>query len=103
MLSLVAGCLALRTRSGRLKNSFNSVGTLPVHLVGPKKWTCIGVDIRGLLKRPDTYFSYMYLLCITFWFTLHLGDTRQESPYTWRTENIIQLHVLAQKAWRHYL
>ena len=78
-----AGCLALRTRSGRLKNSFNPGGTLPTHPVGPKKWTCI--DMRGLLKWPNTSFSY--LLYITFWFTLHLGDTRQELPYTWKTEN----------------
>ena len=70
------GCLALRTRNGRLKNSFNPGGTLPTHPVGPKKWTCI--DMRGLLKWPNTSFSY--LLYITFWFTLHLGDTRQELP-----------------------
>ena len=71
-----AGCLALRTRSGRLKNSFNPRGTLTTHPVGPKKWTYI--DMRGLLKWPNTSFSY--LLYITFWFTLHLGDTRQELP-----------------------
>ena len=70
------GCLALRTRNGRLKNSFNPGGTLPTHPVGPKKWTCI--DMRGLLKWPNTRFCY--LLYITFWFTLHLGDTRQELP-----------------------
>ena len=70
------GCLALRTRNGRLKNSFNPGGTLPTHPVGPKKWTCI--DMRGLLKWPNTSFSY--LLYIIFWFTLHLGDTRQEIP-----------------------
>ena len=28
-----AGCLALRTRSGSLKNSFNPGGTLPTHPV----------------------------------------------------------------------
>ena len=89
------GCLALRTRNGRLKNSFNPGGTLPTHPVGPnidirdyvnvyvvsniygpKKWTRI--DMRGLLKWPNT--SFCYLLYITFWFTLHLGDTRQELP-----------------------
>ena len=70
------GCLALRTRNGRLKNSFNPGGTLPTHPVGPKKWTCI--DMRGLLKWPNT--SFCYLLYITFWFILHLGDTRQELP-----------------------
>ena len=32
-------CLALRTRNGRLKNSFNPGGTLSTHPVGPKKWT----------------------------------------------------------------
>ena len=67
------GCLALRTRNGRLKNSFNPGGTLPTHPVGPKKWTCI--HMRGLLKWPNT--SFCYLLYITFWFTLHLGDTGQ--------------------------
>ena len=77
------GCLALRTRNGRLKNSFDPGGTLPTHPVGPKKWTCI--DMRGLLKWPNTRFCY--LLYITFWFTLHLGDTRPELPYTWKTEN----------------
>ena len=30
------GCLALRTRNGRLKNSFNPGGTLPTHPAGPK-------------------------------------------------------------------
>ena len=57
MLTLVAGCLALRTRNGRLKNSFNPGGTLPTHPVGPKKWTCI--DMRGLLKWPNTGLSYL--------------------------------------------
>ena len=57
MLTLVAGCLALRTRNGRLKNSFNPGGTLPTHPVGPKKWTCI--DMRGLLKWPNTSLSYL--------------------------------------------
>ena len=32
-----ARCLSLRTKNGGLKNSG---GTLPTHLVAPKKWTC---------------------------------------------------------------
>ena len=63
MLTLVAGCLALRTRNGRLKNSFNPEGTLPTHSVGPKKWTYI--DMRGLLKWPNTGLSYLlYTYCM---------------------------------------
>ena len=96
MLSLVAGCLALRTRNGRLKNSFNPGGTLPTHPVGPKKWTCI--DMRGLLKWPNTCFTsslYSYLLYSKFWFTLHLRNTRQELPYTWKTKTFsICMHLL---------
>ena len=104
------GCLALRTRNGRLKNSFNPGGTLPTHPVGPKKWTCI--DMRGLLKWPNIRFCY--LLYITFWFTLHLGDTRQELPRVtlhleeenkfpaacicWAAALCVSEH--AQKAWR---
>ena len=90
------GCLALRTRNGRLKNSFNPGETFPTHPVGPKKWTCIDSHMRGLLKWPNTSFSY--LLYITFWFTLHLGDTRQEFlelPHTWKTDNIFKQHVFS--------
>ena len=72
MLSLVAGCLALRTRNGRLKNSFNPGGTLPIHPVGPKKWTCI--DMRGLLKWPNTSFTSVFIVTYC---TLNFG-----LPYT---------------------
>ena len=37
MLSWITGCLALRTRNGRLKNSFIPGGTLPTHPANSKK------------------------------------------------------------------
>ena len=97
MLSLVAGCLALRTRNGRLKNSFNPGGTLPTHPVGPKKWTCI--DMRGLLKWPNTSFTAVYIVThYTLNFSLpyiYLRNTIQELPYTWKTKTFsICMHLL---------
>ena len=95
MLSLVAGCLALRTRNGRLKNSCNPRGTLPTHPVGPKKCTCI--DMRGLLKWPNT--SLVTYCTLNFGLrTLHLGNIRQELPYTWKTKTLIfHLHAFARQ------
>ena len=63
-----AGCLALRSRSDRLKNSIDPRGTLPTHPVGLKKWTC---EMRGLLTWPNTSFSYLLI-----WFTLYSGDRK---------------------------
>ena len=69
------GCLALRTRHGRLKNSFNPGGTLPTHPVGPKKWTCI--DMRGLLKWPNTF-----LLLTVHYILVYLTFRRHKTGVT---------------------
>ena len=52
MLSWITGCLALRTRNGRFKNSFIPGGTLPTHPVAPKKWKC---DMMGFLTNTLQY------------------------------------------------
>ena len=67
------GCLALRTRNGRLKNSFNPGGTLPTHPVGPKKWTCI--DMRGLLKWSNTSFLLLTVHHILVYLTFRRHKT----------------------------
>ena len=79
-----AGFLALRTRNGRLKNYFNSWGTLPTHPVGPKKWTYI--YMRGLLKWPNTSLVTVHCILVYLKFarhktgvTLHLEDRKQFS------------------------
>ena len=77
----ILGSLTLRTRNGRLKNSFNPGGTLltlGLHPVGPKKCTCI--DMKGLLKWPDTSFSYLLYI-------LHFGLSYINFAIAWETQD----------------
>ena len=90
-----AGCLALRIRNGRLKNSFNPGGTLPTHPVDPKKWTYACINMKGLLKWPSTS---LVTYC-TLYFGLpysYIWETQHRSYLTLgRQKTIFQLHAFA--------